>query len=235
MSNDSSAKSLSLSDLANIKIDWRRDARSSISMKFTSIRGYADTVEKVLPEYKKEIDKRFLALGKNTVIENEDERDDLYREHDIELFELEHDFPQVLRYSLFVYSYSRFEKTLLGIADDYQRSRGLKLKPSELKDAGIKRAMTYLKNVVIIPFPDMEPSWKDILTLSLIRNHIAHNEGELPAGRDVGKEIREFIKKWNDNISIEDGRFEFSQGFIIRVLDTFDTFFDKLFEILPEK
>src|SRR5262249_13513974 len=57
----STEKSLTLEDLENIPLDWRRDERAWLSIQLEPIRECVDAIEKVLPEYKKEIDKRFLA------------------------------------------------------------------------------------------------------------------------------------------------------------------------------
>ena len=45
--------------------------------------------------------------------------------------------------------------------------------------------------------------------------------------------IQNLIKEWNNDESLDNSEsLEFSEKFIFRVFDTFDTFFDKLFEKL---
>jgi hypothetical protein len=159
-----------------------------------------------------------------------DEQCDWYSDID----EMENAFPKILRYSLFVHTYSVFEKMLLRIADDYQRVHNLDPYPVDSKDTGIIRAQNYLKNFASVQFPDTGSIWRDILAFRLIRNQIVHNDGKVPTGHSKKKraerrDIEKYINRWNDYISLDDSEsFELSKQFIIHVIDTFNKFLDEL-------
>jgi hypothetical protein len=74
--------------------------------------------------------------------------------------------------------------------------------------------------------------WEDILDLQLIRNLITHNHGHLHKKED--KNPREdFIKRWNTELSAKSYEIELLGGFVFRVLDTFNNFFDELYAKFP--
>ena len=180
MSNNPAGENPNLSELLNIKIDWRRDDRAKLSMKIGCLIRYAKAIEKFISEQAQEIEND---LQEPPTGRSDDEIIDLYDELD----ELKNAFPKILRYSLFVYSYSFFEKTLLRIADDYWHRRKLELKSTDLKGNGITQTQAYLKKVVGISFPYKESSWQNVLTLKDIRNQIVHHEGELPKDHNNSK------------------------------------------------
>jgi hypothetical protein len=153
-----------------------------------------------------------------------------------EFDQLERSFPKILRYSLFVHSYSLLEQALLHFADHFRRDRKLKLSPSDLRDEGITRAKTYLKKVALVPFPDTGKAWQDISTLNHIRNLVVHNTGNLPYDHRQKQQIKALMKRWKDDISLDNLRsFELSKRFIFRVLDTFDSFLKELFDKIEKK
>jgi len=217
-----------------VEFDWRKYDRDTFEMYISEIRSYAESVEKLLLEHSREFERN--APGPPPGISKEAQWT-YWENYAGDLDELQRKFPKILRYSLFVHSYSLFESRLMYIAKYYQKTRNLKLSPSDLQDKGIKQAQVYLKKFVSIPFPDEGGSaWQEISTLDIIRNMIVHNEGKLPQKDEKNfKLIEDFAKKWHGDISTEYSDIELHKTFVFRVLKTFHTFFKELFTNLPSE
>jgi hypothetical protein len=216
-----------IDDLSSCKTDGLRDDEMLFRLMFGSIHGYAEAVEKFLVEHAEKISQKKPAVKRGM---SEDEIYDLYADYADDIGEIEIEFPKILRYSLFVYSYSVFERALLRVAEDYRRRRKLTLAPSDLSHQGIERARVYLKKVVSVPFPDTSLAWRNIKVLNILRNRIIHAEGSLPTEKDKDrKKIDAFVKEWYEDISTDYDKVELHKTFIFRVLDTFRTFSDDLF------
>jgi len=159
----------------------------------------------------------------------EDEKEEFWSFYVDDADELGNRFPQIMRYSLFVYSYSFFERTLINISYRFYQLEKLATPPPDREKMGIEEAKNYLKKIALVPFPT-NSAWRVIKTLNRVRNVVVHKEGVLP--REVSKEekaIQALPKKWRDDISLESYKIEFSPEFIFHVLDTFHAFFDELF------
>ena len=215
------------------KPNWIQVNRSMLRMEVAELRRYAQELESLLS---KQSQKLAQDLQKQTSEMSAAEQEQLSEWWSDDFERLEHSFPKILRYSLFIYSYSWLERKLLRIADHFRRTRKLKLSPSDLKDEGITRARTYLKNVVLVPFPDTGRAWQDISTLNHIRNLVVHNTGCLPENHGHKQSIEALMKKWKSDISLDSLRsFKFSERFIFRVLDTFENFLKELLDKLEKK
>ena len=216
-------KEITLADLEDPPIEYLQDYEVLFEMELVQIRRYAESVEQLLSAHSKKV---LQTISTPTSGITEEEKEECLGWYASEMDELENTFPKILRYSLFVHSYSLFERALMSIAKAYQKARKLPLSPSDLKDKGIEQAQVYLKKVVSVPFPDTGSVWQEISTLTLIRNKIVHNEGELPAkNTKEGKSIQAFAKKWPGDISAEYADVALHKTFVFRVLDTFHAFF----------
>jgi len=217
---------ISIEDLNKIEVSWDHHyAEIFRELDIAPIRRYAESFEQLLLEQSQTIRKD---LKKKIDKMTYDEQCDWYGEID----EIEYTFTKILRYSLFVHSYSLFETRLLRIADDYRRIHKLPEYPASSKDTGITRAQKCLKNFASVQFPEGS-AWQDILVFRLIRNQIVHNDGNLPQGhskkrREDRRIIEKFIKR-NNNISFDlSESFELSKQFIVHVIATFNKFLDEL-------
>ena len=105
----------------------------------------------------------------------------------------------------------------------------------QLRDDGIMRSKTFLKDVVLIAFPDTHSSWSGITTLNKIRNYFVHREGYLPDGDN--KQVEKFVTSPNSGLRLaeEPGSKRIviaSEVFNQNVLKSFETFNDVLLKTL---
>jgi hypothetical protein len=153
--------------------------------------------------------------------------DDFYR--------LGETFLRILRYSLFVNTFSLLEHTLLRIADHLRVSQKLDLSPSDLSDKGISRAKTYLKKVARVAFPDDGADWADIVALNEIRNIVTHGAGYFPDDHLKKQKIDALMIRWSSDIALDTIRqFTFSNGFIERVIETCKRFLGDTFKKIKD-
>lgn len=219
-----------LEDLWKQPISFSSVFRGALDIEIEQLRSYASAVEQMLVEQMSKINGE---LQEHTAGKSEEEREALLDWYGDEIVSFQYEYPKILRYSLFVHSYRLLERKLLEIAIHYQQTRHLDLSPSDLRDKGIERARTYLKEVASVQFPETE-SWQDITTLQLMRNLIVHNEGELRKNHEKERrKIEGLVKKWMGDVAIEGGSIELSQKFVFHVLHTFNAFFKELFAKLP--
>lgn len=215
------------------KTNWIQVYRTMLRMEIAQLRRYAQELESLLLKQSQKLAQDLQEQASKMSVAEQEQLSDWWSD-DFE--RLEHSFPKILRYSLFVHSYSLLEHELLRIADHFRRMRKLKLSPSDLRDEGITRARTYLKKVVSVPFPDTGRAWQDISTLNHIRNLVVHNTGYLPEDHRQKQPIEALMKKWKSDISLDSLRsFKFSEHFIFRVLDTFESFLKELLDNLEKK
>ena len=147
-----------------------------------------------------------------------------------DFYRLGETFPRILRYSLFVNTFSLLEHTLLGIAHHLRYSQKLDLSPNDLRDKGIILAKTYLKKVAQVSFPDDGTDWADIGALNEIRNIITHGAGYFPEDHPKKQKIDALMTRWSSDISLDNIRqFTFSDGFTERVIETYRRFLHELF------
>jgi hypothetical protein len=198
--------------------------------QFEELVRYANSLERLLDKESRTMKDCFKAYAAHLLTEEQLDGFAAWTTHD-----LAQEFPRILRYSLFVHSYSLLEDSLLRIADFYKRKSHLELSPSDLKDEGMMRAKTYLKKVVHIPFPDTHPSWQTVSTLNHIRNLIVHKTGYFPQDNRHQMEINAFISRSGEAISLDSQRhFVLSSRFTELVIETFRSFSKELFANLKE-
>ncbi len=206
--------------------------RHFLEMEFNELRHYSALLERLFLD-----EARRLAqdVDKKAAEMSQEQRTDFLQWTSDDFYYLGQSFPQILRSSLFLHAYSLFENGLLQLADYHRDAFGLGVSPSDLKDKGITRAKTYLNKVALVPFPNEHPTWKQIKTLSRIRNLVVHKNGYLPENDNDRAEIDAFMKTWSEDIYLNDLRhLEFSPHFIARVVNTFTDFLTELFRNLKE-
>jgi len=213
-------------DLLNIPIDHLRDDREMFRMEIANLRSYIEAVEKLIVEQTKKIENE---SQKSTAGMNDDERQAFYERCGDELNQLD-TFPRILRYSIFVHSYSCLEKWFEIIANDYGETHNCAPFKDSSKSSKLKPIAKYLKKFPSVQFPNKEgAAWKDINIITLIRNCVVHNDGRLSKIDSLNEKrkqelerIQEFIEreKWKDFISSDYRQLEFFPGFLLEVLNT---------------
>jgi hypothetical protein len=206
--------------------------RQLVEAELEELKRYADALEGALEEEKRRLEKDSEERASTMT---EEQRMELYEWAYDDFYRLGETFPRILRYSLFVHTYSLLEHTILRIADHLRNSRKLDLSPSDLRDEGITRAKTFLKKVVRVSFPDNGTDWQDILALNHIRNIIVHNTGHFPEDHSKRKQIDAFMTRWSSDISLDNIRqFTLSDRFIEHVIETCKHFLDDVFTSIKD-
>jgi hypothetical protein len=208
-------------------VPWLHTYRQLVQSEIEQLRGYAHALEGALEDEKRRLQKQSEEQASKMT---EVERMDFYEWVSDDFYRLGETFPKILRYSLFVHTYSLLENTLLRIAEHLHVSQKLELSPSDLRDEGIVRAKTYLKKVARVSFPDGGADWQDILALNHIRNIVVHKAGYFPEDHSKRQQIDALLTKWSGEISLDNIRqFTFSGPFIERVIETCKNFLDEVF------
>jgi len=200
--------------------------------KFDELKDYATSLERYLNNEVKALEERH---EKQTSTMTPEQKEAFYEFASDQYFKLTETFPQTLRISLFVHAYSLFEHSLNEVASTMGSLRGIRILPKHLKDDGITRSKTFLKDVVLIGFPDTDPTWTEITALNKIRNYFVHREGYLPEGKD--EQVEKYVASSNGALKLDESHGTkriaiVSQAFNQNVLKTFETFNGILFKTL---
>ena len=151
---------------------------SHLKMQFMELEECAESVENLLFN---EIKNLTIRVEKNAATMSDEDKTAYFEDvASDEYFQLQESFPQTIRISLFVHSYSLFEHSLTKLTNRIYKDLNLELDPKELKDVGIIRAKTYLQKVAHVGFPENHPAWGEIIILNKIRNLYVHQDGFLP-------------------------------------------------------
>lgn len=206
--------------------------RDVSGQKFDQLEAYAGSLEGYLSNEVKALESR---LKKETATLTEERRDEVYEFASDDFFQLAEAFPQTLRISFFVHCFSLFEHSLNELATDMGKWRGVKISPKDLRDDGIMRSKTFLKNVVLVGFPDSQPIWEEITTLNRIRNYFVHREGCLLEGDNI--RVEQYVASSKGALQLVEEHASkriviASEVFNQSVLKTLETFNESLFKAL---
>jgi len=105
------------------------------------------------------------------------------------------EFPNLFRRSLFITAYSIFENRLYNRCKYMEREFKIKLSVKDVTGygRGIKRYKYYLEKIVGFEFPKSN-NWSSILSYSKVRNCLVHNDGSVN-DCDSEKFLRTYILK----------------------------------------
>lgn len=118
-------------------VPWLQTYRQLVEMELEELRRYTHTLEGALEEEGRRLKED---SEKQTSQMTEEQQMDFYEGTSDDFYRLGETFPRILRYSLFVNTYSLLEHTLLRIAEHLRDSQKLDLSPSDLRDKGITLA-----------------------------------------------------------------------------------------------
>ncbi|MFB0831510.1 hypothetical protein ACEU2D_18145 [Brevibacillus laterosporus] len=153
----------------------------------------------------------------------EEEQNAFWDFHVEDYYHLSKDFPSILRCSVFTQIYSFLEFTLKGYCSIARKSLEIKLSDRDLSGSGIEKYKIYLKKVVGMPFPDSIPEWSHIQKYNIIRNCIAHTQGNLEEMNNSTK-IKDTISDLN-NIELDNrSTIILKESFCDDVINTIDKF-----------
>lgn len=166
----------------------------TLKSELSKLSWYLASVEKFLDERLLDIENNRIARLKNQGFSDEDISNndlevalsDLLIDEMYSPFEklvYQNTFPDFLRRSVFVTSYSMFESALDNYAHDLGRMKGLRLTPNDMNGRGITRSKTYLVKVMGIDLPETD-AWRELLALNKLRNCIVHNEARIEGSQE---------------------------------------------------
>jgi hypothetical protein len=182
-----------------IKLEpWLQTHHQLVEMELDELRSYTRTLEGALENERRRLEKDSEEQASKMT---EEERMDFCDCASEDFYRLGETFPRILRYSLFVNTFSLLEHTLLGIAHHLRYSQKLDLSPNDLRDKGIILPKTYLKKVAQVSFPDDGTDWADIGALNEIRNIITHGAGYFPEDHPKKQKIDALITRWSSDIT----------------------------------
>ena len=99
---------------------------------------------------------------------------------------------QSLLRAAFIAAYGIFEQNLDELVNMDQKSGGHLIAPSDLKDRGITRSLTYARKVLGMSIDTSANHWKDVLLLQEVRNHLTHFGPEFADSGDHAKRWEKF-------------------------------------------
>ncbi len=213
----------------------RFDAHRSVTRhQLSDLRDYAQTIEELI-----ETERDRLSRNEPEDL-TEDNFEDVMISQAEDYLLLRDSFPIILRNSLFITIYTVLEDELMKTCNRLRESFNVDLKPSDLKGKGINRSRKYLKKVVVINFPDNTNEWKEIRKFNLLRNTIAHSNGNIIAGETDqeklnNKELCAYIEKSSIIDISSNFHIQLSKDFILHALDITEAFLIELFQNIAEE
>jgi len=139
------------------------------------------------------------------------------------LLSFEEMFPDTLRKSLFVSTYSTFESFLTELCEDTQARLKLTKSVRDYHGRGIRRARDYLVNEAGGDVPSGN-RWQTILTYGKLRNCIVHCQGEIRKCA-YSEFLMAFVAR-NGHLVFEEmtGTVKLQRGFCEAVIENFELF-----------
>lgn len=121
-------------------------------------------------------------------------------------------YPNNLRYSILVQSYSFLEYYLKRICDHIYYANDLPFKVKDLNGNGdLEKSKIYLAKTCALDFGSFNPEWVFINNVKEVRNAIAHSRGEFDIEDNKYKNLVNFIKS-NSSLSVKEHIAEFESG-----------------------
>lgn len=99
---------------------------------------------------------------------------------------------QSLLRAVFVSSYGIVEQNLDELMLMERAKTGAALAPSDLKDRGVARSLTYATKVLGKNINTAAPHWKDLLLVQELRNHLIHYGPDFADTKDHGDRFKKF-------------------------------------------
>ncbi len=142
--------------------------------------------------------------------------DDIFKNH----------FPSVQRRSALLTLVATYEHELERFCDIYAKRHSSPIKLNDLKGQGLERVHLFIKKIIGLQDSKIFPTIKKIIKL---RNSCAHNDARVleKDGQPI-KAIEELIKDDAVNVTQDGNQIHIAEGFLIFVLDQFDSYTDEI-------
>ena len=99
---------------------------------------------------------------------------------------------QSLLRAVFIASYGIVEQNLDGLVTMDRAKNGASLAPSDLRDRGIARSLTYATKVLGMNIDVGAAHWKDLLLVQDLRNHLVHYGAHFADTKEHSDRFRRF-------------------------------------------
>lgn len=162
----------------HLQIDW----------KFDPIKTYLDSTQGMIAQYEKNLEKNYKAWEVKQKANPE-----LPDAFDVFESEIIHggEFSEILNQSIYLTTYSIFEKELHNICDQCKDEENLKIGVKDLSGRNyIAQCMKYLKLVIKINLDALNDLYQEISFYQKLRNVFAHNNGFL---KSIDVNMQRFI------------------------------------------
>ncbi|MEY8847194.1 hypothetical protein AB9K26_00105 [Psychroserpens sp. XS_ASV72] len=174
--------------------------KAFLEVQFENYIALHDFMETHISSVQKEIDEKYDEVDKiEDKLEWNVAMEQLELELESDLFRFEHEFPNRIRYSAIVQTYSMLEVYLKWLCNNLQRINNLPFGIADLKGSNdLDKGKLYIKKIYNLDFNKLNPEWSFLSNMRKIRNQIIHNNGDFTV---KDKEIIEIINK-NENLGI---------------------------------
>lgn len=81
---------------------------------------------------------------------------------------------QAMRRAFFISSFAILEQNMDEVVSLAGERLGKLLKPSDLRDGGVRRSLAFAEKVLGAPIGTSQSPWRDLLALQELRNHLIH-------------------------------------------------------------
>lgn len=219
-----------------VPLNWYRfDLKFSIELLDVFVKNSESQIDLSIQEYSKK--KETLILDEMLEI-NTARIVDVHKGLDSESWDLDgifnEYFPTLQRRSAFLSLYGFLEHELDKLCMLYKKSQNQNVDFRDLKDLGIERSVKYLMIVAGLPIEKGDNKWGSVKSIQKIRNLIVHNDGKLIDLDSFPRKTEQKIVSDNDFLSGEN-EIIMQKGYLLYVLETFDSFFKYVDELIQDK
>ncbi|WP_411768114.1 hypothetical protein [Winogradskyella sp. A3E31] len=171
-----------------------------LEVKFENYIVLQDFIENHISTVQKEIDQKYDEVDK---IEDTDEWNVAMENLEDELasdgFKFDHEFPNRIRYSSIIQTYSMLEVYLKWLCESLKKINNFPIGLTDLKgNSDLEKGKLYLKRIYKVDFNKLNPEWKFLNDMRKIRNQIIHKNGDFTT-KDT--EIIKIINQ-NENLGV---------------------------------
>ena len=183
-----------------------------LKISFKNLTEYQNKLEEFILETKNSVDNDFSEIEKIKA-ENEEYYYMLEDTYSKKYHNYDKYYPNRLRSALILQTYSTMEFYLKKICDIICWSNKLKFEVSEIKATGdLDRIKKYLKKTTNIDFNTLNPEWKHINQIRLLRNQIVHNDGHFEIISEQNKNDMVDIIKNNESLGVLENEEKFTEN-----------------------
>ena len=151
---------------------------SVLEVKFEDDIALQDFIENHISKIQKEIDLKYDEIYK---IEDNDEFILALENEELGYkgFRFDHEFPNRIRYSSIIQTYSMLEIYLKWLCEKLKKINDFPIGISDLKgNSDLEKGKLYLTKIYNIDFNKLNPEWNFLNDMRKIRNQIIHNNGD---------------------------------------------------------